>query len=218
VPTKHAAGVNAALHKALAHPLRGRIMVVLTEREASPSQLAELLDETLGNTAYHVRKMVDAEVIELVRVEPGRRGMQKIYKATLRPVLVVDDWERLPRILREVNSVWVAQLMVGDLREAIEAGTFDARVGRAMVRVPGVVDEQGWDELEPAAEQWLEAIYDVFAKSNERLSRSGEEGINVATAVLAFEMPPPEQSSLLRQRLTGEENPALTEPHKRQDS
>jgi DNA-binding transcriptional ArsR family regulator len=189
--SSHVAKRNAALFKALSHPFRERIMILLTEREASPSQIAEELGEPLDNTSYHVRELESADLIELVRIAPGRRGTQKVYKASARPIMEIESWERLPRLLREINSVWVAQLMVGDLVEAIKAGTFDHRPGRTMLRVPGLVDEQGWDELEPAAMRYLHETYDIMARSSERLAESGAEGINVCISTIATELPPP---------------------------
>ena len=51
--------------KALSHPLRVRILAMLQERTASPSQLSEWLGATLGTTAYHVRSLHQLGLIEL---------------------------------------------------------------------------------------------------------------------------------------------------------
>ena len=54
------------LVKALAHPLRFRILTVLDERMASPSELAEELGAPLGNVSYHVRILASLGLIRLV--------------------------------------------------------------------------------------------------------------------------------------------------------
>lgn len=187
---KHAAGFNAAIFKVLAHPTRYRILSVLTEREASPSQLAAELEEPLDTIGWHVREMEKVGVIEFVRRAPGRRGEQKMYKSIARPIIELDKWERVTRPLREVNSAWNGELIVNDMVRAIEAGVFDARAGRTMVRVPGVVDEEGWEELEPLAKRWLEEIFDVFAKSADRLAESEEDGFSVVAVTMAHETSP----------------------------
>src|SRR5204862_7829579 len=51
--------------KAISHPLRVRILAMLQERTASPSQLSEWLGATLGTTAYHVRALHKLGLIEL---------------------------------------------------------------------------------------------------------------------------------------------------------
>jgi DNA-binding transcriptional ArsR family regulator len=199
-PTKHEAGanaVNAAIFKVLGHPTRSRIMVLLTELEASPSEIAERLGENLEMISYHVREMAKVEpaIIEQVGTKPGKRGgLMKVYRACARPILEVATWEQMPRLLREVNSVPVAQLVVGDLHEAIAAGTFDARAGRTLIRLRGVVDEQGYEEMEPAAMAYLDEIDRIITGSIERMSETGAEGINVSTATLAFEVPAPSRN------------------------
>ena len=64
--------LDQRLIKALAHPLRERILQALNENVASPAQLARALDEPLGNVSYHVKILLECEAIELVRTAPVR--------------------------------------------------------------------------------------------------------------------------------------------------
>ena len=96
--------------KALAHPLRVRALAILTEREASPSELAEELDEPLGNVSYHVRLLHDLGLIELVRTTPRRGAIEHHYRARpdrhLRVAdLLLDDagWDELGEELRALD-------------------------------------------------------------------------------------------------------------------
>lgn len=195
VRSDRAAQANASLFRALAHPLRGRILEILAEREASVTEVAEEVDEKVGNVAYHFREMAKRQedgsepLIELVNTDTRRGGLQKFYKATKRPIMNIANWEKLSRLLREINSVSVAQLLIGDMIEAIEAGTFDSRIDRAMVRNPMVVDEEGFGEIEQAAEGLLHKLDEIVARSCGRMMESGEEGINVLAGLLAFERP-----------------------------
>jgi len=188
---KHAAGVNEELFKALSHPLRGRILVLLTERVASPKEISERLDEDLGTVARHCRHLKKVKLIEEVSSSERRGSTEHFYKAVARPLINLETWEALSQIIREMNSAWVAQIIIGDLVEAIEGRTFDKRFGRAMIRVPGVVDQKGFEELEPLALEYYDGVLNVFAKSSERCSRLHEQGINVCVATLAFEIPSP---------------------------
>ena len=96
--------------KALAHPLRVRALAILTEREASPSELAEELDEPLGNVSYHVRLLHDLGLIELVGTTPRRGAIEHHYRARpdrhLRVAdLTLDDagWDELGEELRALD-------------------------------------------------------------------------------------------------------------------
>jgi DNA-binding transcriptional ArsR family regulator len=197
--SKYAAGINAALHKALAHPLRGQIMVLLDERVASPKEIAGHLGESLEIVSYHVRELAKpvplpgggkAALIELVEIDRRHGGKQHFYKCTARPILDTASWELLPKLLREINSVWVGQIVIGDLIEAIEARTFDSRPGRTMLRMHIVVDEEGWEEIEPASKRYLEELQEIASRSGDRMAKSGEEGFSVTTGALAFPSAP----------------------------
>src|SRR5690349_421480 len=125
---KHHAGRNAELLKALAHPLKSRILVLLSEAQASPTELAGRLDEDFRTVARHVRELAksDPPLIEEVGQRTIRGGTAHIYKTIGRPVLELGPWETMPQLFREVHSTQAGQMLLGDLAEAIEAGTFDA--------------------------------------------------------------------------------------------
>lgn len=178
---------NAALFEALSHPLRYRIMMILGEREASPKQLAELLDEDFDQVYEQVRILDKSEFIELVATDSRRGGTQHLYKATVRPVLDAEAWRRFPRLAREIASVSIARRIFADVLASVEAGAFDGRPHRALLRKPIVVDEQGFREADESALRHLAELAEIEARSAARLIERGEEGINVATATLVFE-------------------------------
>jgi DNA-binding transcriptional ArsR family regulator len=59
--------------RAMAHPIRARILASLDGRELSPVELSRELETSLGVVSYHVRVLADAGVVELART-PARRG------------------------------------------------------------------------------------------------------------------------------------------------
>src|SRR5258705_1120414 len=91
---------ESRIAKALAHPLRARILQRLGERVASPGDLAVELDAPLGVVSYHVRMLRDYDCVELVRTQPVRGALQHFYKATARPNLDEGLWRTLPTTLR----------------------------------------------------------------------------------------------------------------------
>src|SRR3954451_15008353 len=86
--TRPAGGTSEArVAKALAHPLRARILQRLGERVASPADLAAELGAPLGVVSYHVRMLSNYDCVELVRTEPRRGALQHFYRATARSSL-----------------------------------------------------------------------------------------------------------------------------------
>lgn len=64
------------------HPLRPRILKLTATETLSPSAIADLTDYSLGVVAYHVRQLVMAGALMLVRETPVRGSLQHFYKAT----------------------------------------------------------------------------------------------------------------------------------------
>src|SRR3954447_12966998 len=118
---------EARIAKALAHPLRARILQRLGERVASPGDLAVGRGAPLGVVSYHVRMLRDYECVELVRTEPRRGALQHFYRATARPTLDEDQWRPLPSRLRRELAGETIQELVNDLAASAEAGLLDTR-------------------------------------------------------------------------------------------
>jgi DNA-binding transcriptional ArsR family regulator len=64
--------------------MRMEILRQLDGREASPSELATLFGNSVGDVSYHVRALVDLGVVKLVRVRQVRGALEHFYTATVR--------------------------------------------------------------------------------------------------------------------------------------
>src|SRR5690348_5767611 len=136
---------EARIAKALAHPLRARILQRLGERVASPGDLALELGAPLGVVSYHVRMLRDYDCVELVRTEPRRGALQHFYRATARPTLDEDQWKTLPSSLRKELSGETLGAIVDDMPAAPDAGT-PAHPEALVERAAGEVDERAVEE------------------------------------------------------------------------
>src|SRR5918998_4509023 len=137
---------EARIAKALAHPLRARILQRLGERVASPGDLATELGAPLGVVSYHVRMLRDYDCVELVRTEPRRGALQHFYRATARPNLDDEQWRTLPSGLRGELTGETLNALVTDLAGAADAGALqDPEV--VLQRTPLELDERGFKKL-----------------------------------------------------------------------
>lgn len=66
------------------HPMKIRIIeLYATGAELAPVDLQRELDEPkIGNISYHVRALLNAELIELVRTEQRRGALAHFYRAS----------------------------------------------------------------------------------------------------------------------------------------
>jgi DNA-binding transcriptional ArsR family regulator len=68
--------------RALAHPLRVRILRLCWQQELTNKQLADRLDRDPGTVLYHVRQLADAGLLEQAPVRAGDSGaLEKPYRS-----------------------------------------------------------------------------------------------------------------------------------------
>ncbi len=158
---------EARIAKALAHPLRARILQRLGERVASPGDLAAELGAPLGVVSYHVRMLRDYDCVELVRTEPRRGALQHFYKATARPNLDEGQWRTLPSGLRRELTGETLQDLLGDLGQAAEAGALeDSEL--VLSRTPLELDERAFKKLNRLLARTQEQALAIAAESAAR--------------------------------------------------
>ncbi|MFC7681194.1 ArsR/SmtB family transcription factor [Paenibacillus sp. GCM10028914] len=67
--------------KAIADPLRTKILMNLVKNEYTGQQLAEMLNITRNNIYFHLKELEKHEVIQIVRKEEKNGIVQKYYRA-----------------------------------------------------------------------------------------------------------------------------------------
>lgn len=81
---------DPAQFKALAHPLRQRLLFVLGNRPATVSQLAVALDAHKGNLAHHLKVLRQAGLVEIAETRQVRGGTEQYYRRTARRLEIAD--------------------------------------------------------------------------------------------------------------------------------
>jgi DNA-binding transcriptional ArsR family regulator len=186
MPTSKEPAIDQRIMKALSHPLRVRMLTLLNQKVSSPSELAEELDEPLGNVSYHMRFLADLKMVKLVRTEPRRGAVEHYYEALEPPLISDDDWAQLPVGLRRSLSDSTLSDIARDLKGAASEGGFD-RENIHVSRVALMLDEQGWDELSGVLSDVLERARSIQEQSNKRRKRSDNGGIATALVLMQFE-------------------------------
>ena len=160
--------IDARIAKALGHPLRSRILAVLDEREASPSELAAEFSEPLANVAYHVRTLHDLDLVQLVRQTPRRGAIEHHYRAIARPLIIDADWAALPVSARRSVVGGVLTEISERVRDAARVGAFDqpgVRVSITNVRL----DEHAWERLGERVEALRQEALELEARATQSL-------------------------------------------------
>jgi DNA-binding transcriptional ArsR family regulator len=175
--------------KALTHPLRIRILALLEEREASPVQLAERLDATLGTVAYHVRTLQKLGLIELVATHQRRGATEHVYAAREHPRFSDSAWAATSPLAKHAMVSAVLSQIGEYATQSAAAGGFDrsdAHFTRSALRL----DEKGFADLAKATKAWLAQVSKIESQAEGRLERSGAEPFDAGLVILLFEALP----------------------------
>jgi DNA-binding transcriptional ArsR family regulator len=178
--------LDESLIKALAHPLRWRLLELLTERgESSPVELARRLDQPLATVSHHMRVLRDLGCVQLSRTEQRRGAMEHYYQPLLPAFFDDEQWTRVPVILRRGIAGQIFRRIFEEAAAAGEAGAFDAptaHVDRLFVEL----DEAGRHELSELLTEVLERAQAIQARSDAR--RGDPSDIRLSeVALLHFE-------------------------------
>jgi DNA-binding transcriptional ArsR family regulator len=178
--------LDANLLKALAHPLRTRMLELIVEREeASPVELARELDQPLATVSHHARVLRDLGCIQLVRTEPRRGAVEHFYRAITLPFLDDEQWSRLPVALRRGLTGQTFRRIFAEGSEAGATGGFD-RPGSAITRTLLALDERGWHELSEALLRMLEEAQLIQDRSDARAKDDGRADSEIRSSELAI--------------------------------
>jgi DNA-binding transcriptional ArsR family regulator len=191
--------------KALAHPLRTRILAALEGRTASPSELAAELDAPLGVLSYHVRRLTALGFVKLVRRVPRRGAVEHYYTATARPRITDEAWGAAPAVVKQATISAALDQVGADVRAAAVGGGFDAAEAH-LTRSPVTVDPEGWRALACELDAMTERIREIEAESEKRLRAGAGAGAgagasggevdrrDASVVLMLFDSAPPDPS------------------------
>jgi DNA-binding transcriptional ArsR family regulator len=181
------------LVKALAHPLRVRILGILERRSATPKELAEMLDVPLENLSYHVRALRDFGFIKLERRRMVRGAVEHRYGMVARPRITAHTWEQLPAIVREALDA----ASLDQIRDVVTRAAAQDKMSRPeshIARRVARLDEQGLAEMSEVVTQAVDKLVEIEKQSVQRLRR--HKGGEIPTVLIAMLFDAPDEDVL----------------------
>lgn len=181
-------GITQQLAKALAHPLRVRILSSLHKGISSPNQLSQELGEPLGNVSYHVKTLLEYDCVELVKTEPRRGAVEHFYRATDRAFLSDADWAKIPASARKGISGSILESIGQSATDAMAEGTIESRKDSHLSDTPLLLDEQGWKDLNKVLSNAVKQASEIQKEAAKRIE-DDSDGIATKLAIMHFEVP-----------------------------
>jgi hypothetical protein len=203
--TKEQARQDKTACSVLKHPMRVRILEVLSERDLSPVQFVhqgmsppgfeyDSAQNALSFVSYHFRELERADCITLIETKPRRGATEHIYRSKAFALHTDAEFEELSYAERKAISRSTLQSLMARADGAILLDTFDRRVDRHLSWLSMELDEQGWKELRDLQAETLQRATGVKAAAIARVHEEREQGEVAPTfratfGALAFESP-----------------------------
>jgi DNA-binding transcriptional ArsR family regulator len=160
--------------RALAHPLRLRVLGLLTNASYTNKQLADLLQVSPPRLHFHVRELQAAGLIELVSQQPKGGVIEKYYRAVARVTRLAPVTKEASRDQELVESTLEALRL-----EYIRANAFfegqvpEMRFASELIRLPAdrlariqeLLDAVGREVYQALEDPQLDSYEQFFAVS-----------------------------------------------------
>jgi DNA-binding transcriptional ArsR family regulator len=180
------------LVKALAHPLRVSILSALEHRTASPSELADELGVPLPNLSYHIRMLVQLDLLKLVKTRPRRGAIEHYYKAS-GPVAVSDQaWGEVPSLVKSAMVSSSLRSIGKQVDAAAQVGGFDDGAS-VLARTTLKLDEKAYKDLSAKLIELDKYAAKLQAESEKRRKDSDHlDEMDAAVVLMLFKSSPVE--------------------------
>lgn len=182
------------LARIFSHEVNLKIITELSLRQMSPSQFAEDFGGEVPEAARRFRALVDQGWLVKVDEKTGGRrrgGVESFYRATKPAVFDSRSWSMVPNRVRTTYSWRIFEQLAEQVREAMDADTFDSRVDRHHTWTPFVLDRLGWNQVIAAVDAVFYAVLEEHRRAKQRLAKSNERAVISTVYLAAFESPRP---------------------------
>jgi len=176
-----------------ASELRISIVTELFLREMSAKQFYEEHGGgSIPRVDRHFKKLAKHGWLQHVRSETGgrRRGATEHFYRT--PELAVFDnetWSQVPYSMRVALSWKTFKVLAERVRDALAAGTLEARADSHLSWKAPLLDRLGWERVVGVVDALFESIFEEQNEARQRMLRSGERPMVATLGLAVFESP-----------------------------
>lgn len=161
------------------------------EREMSAAQFRREFGGSYETINRQFKKLKEYGWLKQVRKRRGRgAAVEYFYKAT-GPVIRDDSgpWTGVSDSFKDMGEWKTFERLSGQVKEAMQAGTFDAREDRYLAWSLLCLDRQGWKKVTTTLHALRAFVVKEQGRAKVRMKKTGEQPIAVTVSLGAFESP-----------------------------
>lgn len=185
--------LNKRISTVLSDELFLRIVAAANLGETSAKQFhAEFGGAPIDGVRRRFKRLENSGWLKRVRRMTGgpRRGaVENFYRATGPTIRDGESWAEVPGPIAATQSWQAFGQLAERIKQAIQAGTFEARTDNHFSWLLLRLDRQGWTKAAAALQDLSAFIAKEHKSAQPRLARSGETPIPTTAALAAFESP-----------------------------
>jgi AcrR family transcriptional regulator len=169
-------------------PVNARLTVALS---LGPKTVPELAAETLFSAEEVKVQLATLEKQGFAELlDPEAAPESRHYRSTW-AWIGSEEWGKRSQPEREQTSAEIGEVIQGEVEEAFEAGSFDARSERSLVRLGLWLDDPAWKELSDTIDAALSECMEIQRRATRRLQEAGDPkgGSEARVVLVSFEMP-----------------------------
>lgn len=171
-----------------------QIVDQLNRGELSPKRLHALMDGliTLPGSDRRLKKLARQGWATEARQETGgaRRGAVEHFYRAVGPALIDNEsWAEIPDAIKVTITSRTFEQLREKVKEAVDVGTFDARIDRHLTWSLLRLDQIGWKAVVSVVDSFFAGLLDEEKRAKQRIRSSGEKPILATIGLAAFESP-----------------------------
>lgn len=173
--------------------LRLKIVTELYMQEMSATQFYDRFGGgSVSRVSRHMSTLWDHEWLRYIRTESGgerRGGHEHFFRATKLAVFDTETWSLVPYSVRVAFSWRTFKQLAERVRDALIAGTLDARADSHLSWTPLLLDQLGWDRIVAAVDKLFGNLLEEQEDAKLRVFHSGEKPFLAIAGLTVFESP-----------------------------
>lgn len=178
--------------KALSHPVRSKILLLLGERTLSPKEIAEETDGDVREISRQCKLLQKWGCAELVDTRPRRGATEHFYRATELHLVDDDEWDELHPLQQDHVIGDIVSAIFGDLVRAFKGGILGRNAtAEELTRTPLYFDEEGRDKAVALMKATRAELLEISIESEHRNAKSKTGGSSYSTFLGFFKLPAP---------------------------
>jgi DNA-binding transcriptional ArsR family regulator len=159
--------------RAVAHPLRLRMLSLLSGEQLSASDIARRLGESAANVSFHLRKLHEVGLVDLVGEQRVRGGVAKLYRHN-------------PASGERLRTSAGFRLLAQGMGQELARRAVDIRDGE----VPAFTDFEGWVDA-GTAERAVQAARELGELLHAGARPPGDGAVRLAASLAVFRVREP---------------------------